>query len=303
MLSLSGIGVLVGGASVKVVQAEGIPGEVGGHPVHDDSDAPLVQLVDEVLQVIGDAEAAGGGIIAGYLVAPGGIQGMLGQGEQLHMSKAHLLQIRDQVAGDIPVGEEFSLAGAPPGAQVALINIHGVGIGTVLGPPGHPVPVAPLIARVQVVDLGGDVGPCLGVEGIGISLPDVGSLPGVDSVLVGIIALDAGDKDLPDAPFCFFHGGGIQIPAVEIPDQRDPGGVGGPDPEQIALRSVLRPGGVGAKAAPGVGGAPFGEGFQLQKQVVGGKCLMVIGQNDHLSRKDKLHYGEKSTREQGGSLE
>ncbi len=198
---------------------------------------------------------------------------MLGQGEQLHMGEAHLLQIGHQIAGDIPVGEELSLAGAPPGAQVALINIHGIGIGTVLGPVGHPVPVPPLIACVQVIDLGGDIGAGLGVEGVGVSLSNVGPIPGVDGVLVGIIAFHTGNKDLPDAPLRFLHGGGIQIPAVEITDQSNFRGVGSPDPEQVPLRPVLSLGGVGAEAAPGMGGAALGKGLQFQKQVVRGERL------------------------------
>ena len=94
VLALPGVGVLVGGGAVEVVQAEGVPGEVGGDPVHDDADASLVELVDEVFQVVGGAEAAGGGEVAGALVAPGGVQGVLGDGEQLHMGEAHLLHVR-----------------------------------------------------------------------------------------------------------------------------------------------------------------------------------------------------------------
>ena len=77
---LAGVGVFVGGGAVELVETEGVTGEVGGDPVHDDADARLVKLVDEVFQVIGDAEAAGGGEVAGALVAPGGVQGVLGDG-------------------------------------------------------------------------------------------------------------------------------------------------------------------------------------------------------------------------------
>ena len=52
-----------------------------------------MELVDEVFQIIGDAEAAGGGEVAGTLVAPGGIQRVLGDGEELYMGEAHLLHI------------------------------------------------------------------------------------------------------------------------------------------------------------------------------------------------------------------
>ena len=91
--ALAGVGVFIGGGAVELVEAKGIPGEVGGDPVHDDTDTRLMELVDEVFQIIGDAEAAGGGEVAGALVAPGGIQGVLGDGEELYMGEAHLLHI------------------------------------------------------------------------------------------------------------------------------------------------------------------------------------------------------------------
>ena len=41
------------------------------------------------------------------------------------MGEAHLLDVWGQVGRDIPVAEELPLAGAPPGAQVALVDVHG----------------------------------------------------------------------------------------------------------------------------------------------------------------------------------
>ena len=70
VLSLPGVGILVGGGAVKVIEAELVPGEVGGDPVHDDADARLVQLVHEVHEVVGGAEAAGGGKVAGDTGSP-----------------------------------------------------------------------------------------------------------------------------------------------------------------------------------------------------------------------------------------
>ena len=116
MFSLPGVGVLVGGAAVEIVEAERVAGEVGRHPVQNDPDARLVKLVDEILQVVRRTKAAGGGIVARTLVAPGGIQRMLRDREQLHMGEAHLLDVWGQVGRDIPVAEELPLAGAPPGA-------------------------------------------------------------------------------------------------------------------------------------------------------------------------------------------
>ena len=49
VLPLPGVGVLVGGGAVEVVQAEGVPGEVGGDPVHNDPNPRLMELVNEIL--------------------------------------------------------------------------------------------------------------------------------------------------------------------------------------------------------------------------------------------------------------
>lgn len=261
---LPGVGILVGGGAVEVVQAEGVTGEVGGHPVHNHANARLVELVDEVLQVVGSAETAGGGEVAGTLVAPGGVQGVLSDGEELHMGKAHFLYIGHQIAGDVPVAEKFPLAGAPPGAQVALIDVHGPAVGRIFGPEGKPVPVAPLVAGVQVVEFGGHVRPGGGVEAVGVALAhEAAAVRLMYGVLVGVVAVQAGDEGLPDAPLHLGHGGGLQVPVVEVADDGDLGGVGGPDPEQVAVHVVFIPGGMGAEAPPGVGRAALGEGFKL----------------------------------------
>ena len=128
-----------------------------------------MQLVNEVLQIIRGTEAAGGGKVAGDLIAPGGIQGVLHHGEQLHMGIAHLFHIGHQILGSIPVGEELPLPGAPPGAQVAFINIHGTAVRSVFRPVVQPALIAPGIL-LQIIDLGGIAWAGLGVERIGVSL-------------------------------------------------------------------------------------------------------------------------------------
>ena len=47
VLALTWIGMLVQGRAVETSQCPVILGEMAGHPVHDDADARLVQLVDE----------------------------------------------------------------------------------------------------------------------------------------------------------------------------------------------------------------------------------------------------------------
>ena len=244
VLPLAGVGVLVAGLPVELVQAEGVLGEVGGHPVQDHADAGLVELIHQPHEVVRGAEAAGGREIAGALIAPGGVQGVLGDGEQLHMGEAHLLHVGHQVLADVPVGEHLVVAGAPPGAQVDFINIQRAAVYGVLGPVVHPALVAPLVAG-QVVQLGGVAGAGLGVEGVGVGLGQHPAGGGVDGVFIGVILLQAGNKDLPDAAVQGLHGVGILAPAVEIAHNGHLLGMGSPDTEHPALLAVPD-GGVGA---------------------------------------------------------
>ena len=57
VLALTGVGVLVQGRAVEAGQRPVVAREVGGHPVDDHADAPLVQVVDEEPEVVGGAEA------------------------------------------------------------------------------------------------------------------------------------------------------------------------------------------------------------------------------------------------------
>ena len=54
------IGILVQRGAVEVGQAIVVLGEVRRHPIDDHADAVLMQVIDEVLEVVRVAEAAGG---------------------------------------------------------------------------------------------------------------------------------------------------------------------------------------------------------------------------------------------------
>ena len=95
VFSLAQIGIFIAGLSVKLIESEGVLREVGGYPVQNHAHTGLVELVDEIHQVVGCAKAAGGRKISGTLIAPGVVQRMLGDGQQLHMGKTHLLYIWD----------------------------------------------------------------------------------------------------------------------------------------------------------------------------------------------------------------
>ena len=102
------------------------------------------------------------------------------------------------------------------------------------------------------------------MEAVGVALAhEAAAVRLMYGVLVGVVAVQAGDEGLPDAPLHTLHGGGLQVPVVEVADDRDLWGVGRPHPEEIALRAapVLRR--MGAEALPGVGGAALRKGLKF----------------------------------------
>ena len=62
-----------------------------------------MQVVYKVHKLLGSAVAGGGRVVAGHLVAPGTVKGMLGNAHQLHMRIAHILHVVSQLMRQIAV--------------------------------------------------------------------------------------------------------------------------------------------------------------------------------------------------------
>ena len=231
MFAALGVGVLVAGLAVKVVQAEGILGEMGGHPVHDDTDAGLVELVHERHQIFGGAVAAGGGEIARDLIAPAAVEGILHHRQQFHMGVAHLADVGDQLIGQLRIVVGKLVILQLPAAHMHLVDVHRAvdHVRFLLGSlPGLIVP----LKAADLVDLAAVGRPGLGVEGVGVSLVDQIARPGGHAVLVDIVFLHTGDKQLPDRiAIHFVHRMAARLPAVEITHHADGRGVRSPHAE------------------------------------------------------------------------
>ena len=231
VLAALGVGVLVAGFSVKVVQAEAILREVGGHPVHDDTDAGLMHLVHKGHEVLGGAVAAGGGKIARDLVAPAAVEGILHHGQKLHMGVAHLPDVGDQLVGQLGIVIGDLLFLQLPAARVHLVDVHRAVDHVRLFLSSLPGIIVPGKAG-DIVDLAAVGGPGLRVERIGVGLVDQVAAPGGHTVLVDIVFLYAGDEQLPDRiPIHFAHRVAARLPAVEIAHHTDGGCMGCPNTE------------------------------------------------------------------------
>ena len=232
-------------------QAVGVPAEVAGDPVQDDPQARLVAPVDEGHEPGGVAVAGGGGVVAGDLVAPGPVEGVLHDGEELQVGVAHVHGVGDEGVGQLVIAVVAAVLIPPPGAQMDLVDVQGAGHVILAGPLAEPLGVLPGVV-LQVPQPGGGLRGLLGPEGEGVGLVQQIPALGLDDVLIGVPGLGAGYKQMPYSR----QGGGehdifFRVPIAELarhPDRLRPWG---PDREAVALLAVDH-GLVGAEAGIGL---------------------------------------------------
>ena len=99
------VSVFVQRRAVEPHEAMLVSRKMGGHPVEDDADAFLVAPVDEVTQVVGLAEAPGGGVETDRLITPGTVERVFGYGQKLDVCETHLADVWHQLVGQFAVSE------------------------------------------------------------------------------------------------------------------------------------------------------------------------------------------------------
>ena len=241
VLAETRIRILVGGRAVELRQALGVLREVRRYPVQDHADAVLMQVVHHVHELLRLAVAGGRCIVARHLIAPGRVQRVLRDAHELHMGVAHLHAIGGQCLRRITIVHEavvYLVRRALPGAEMHLINGHGLLIGAALGPVPHPVAVLPVIAA-DVRHLGRRTRPELGREGIGICLVQLLPVLGPDHILVDLALLHARHEALVDAAgLQRKHVIGLRIPLIPVTDDGNRLGMRCPDRKVNALLSL-----------------------------------------------------------------
>ena len=231
-----GVAALVGGRPVETGQAVLVAREVGRDPVEDHADAGAVQAVHEIHEVLRRAVAAGGGEVAGHLIAPARLVGVLRHRQQLHVGVAHVgAVVRQRVRRLAVVGPAAAVARRAPGAEVHLVDVHRGADRVALAPRAQPVPVAPVVA-----------GRGLAVCGVGVGLVHRVAAAVHHGVFVDLARPDVPDQRGPGPAVEPFHRDAL--PAAEVALQPDHGGVGRPDGEAPApVGEEMR-----AEHAPGV---------------------------------------------------
>ena len=104
MRALAWIGVLVQESPVKEGQAVFVPGKMGRHPVQNHANVRLMTGIDKGHEFIWRAMSAGCREVAGNLIAPGTVVGMLGYRKQFDVRVAHLLNVGYQIGRKFRVG-------------------------------------------------------------------------------------------------------------------------------------------------------------------------------------------------------
>jgi len=124
VLHQHGIGVLVQVGPVEVAQGEGVGGEMRGHPVEEDPDTGLMQLVDQGHEALGRPVTRGGREVAGGLVAPAPIEGVFHHGEEFHVGETGPVDVIDEQGGQLLVAEEPGgvVGRPPPRTEVDLVD-------------------------------------------------------------------------------------------------------------------------------------------------------------------------------------
>ena len=244
MLTLPGVCVLIAGLAVEIRQAEGVTREMRRHPVKDDADAVLVQIIHEILEFLRFAVAGGGSVISGHLVAPAAVKGVLRDTHELDVGVSHVLHIGREFMGKILVVSEAAALHVffvpLPGAEVALVNAHGGMARVLLRSFCHPLLVVPGV----VPGLHFQTGRCPGAEFRTpcVRIRFVKKIPrlGLDHEFIQHAGLQSGDEGLPDAAFKdLLAEVRLGIPIIEIADDADSFSVGCPYSKMITVFSLI----------------------------------------------------------------
>ena len=249
--------------AVKGGKAVGVGAKTAGHPIHDHADARLVARIDKVHELLRVAVARRGGIVAGRLVAPGAVEGMLHKRHDLDMRKAHIAHVVHELHRQVVVGVELAalrgegihgagvvavlvrlalrrVAVALPRANMHLVDVERLRHVIVTSAALEPSSVVPLVTIEGPQHARGTRG-ALGLKGIRIGFVELLALVGLDEKFIELALLGARNKAFPNSARMHGHQRvGFLIPVVKFANDMDTLYVGRPNAKAPAARTVLR---------------------------------------------------------------
>ena len=251
--------------AVKGGKAVGVGTKAAGHPVHDHADARLVTRIDKVHELLRVAVARRGGIVAGRLVAPGAIEGVLHERHDLDMRVAHVAHVVHELHRQVVVGVELAalrgerihgagvvavlvglalwrVAVALPRANMHLVDVERLRHVVVAGAALEPRGVVPLVA-IEGPQHARGTRRALGLKGIRIGLVELFTLVGLNKIFIELTLLGARNKAFPNSARMHGHQRvGLLIPVVKFTNDMDTLYVGRPNAKAPAARALLRVG-------------------------------------------------------------
>ena len=234
---------LVKGGAVEHPKTVLVARKVRRDPVHDDPDAGPVQSVDKIAEIVRRAVTRGRRIVAGDLIPPGAVIGILRHGHQFDMCISHVAAVGGEFLRHAAVVE--TAAGQFPGAEVHLINAHGFAQEAPMGTPLHETAVLPLIFAV-VPDDGGRLRSVLVELGAGVCLHHGPAVCAVNPVFVMVAVPGVTAEGYPYPALFVLHR--LGVPAVEVTGQADASRVRRPD-DKAEFLQLINP--VAAETVPG----------------------------------------------------
>jgi hypothetical protein len=225
--AFTGIGVFVERIAVEATQTVFVGREMRRYPVDQHAQTGGMAGADELAEAGRAAVTGGGGVKPERLIAPGTVEGMFGNRQQLKMGEAQVDDVGDQRFGQaLPVGKA-AIVGAPPGSQVHFVDRQRRAE-QVAGRDGHGCD-----RWRQGADHRGRRWPQLGFEAVGIGLEGQQmAVARADFVFVTGAGAHPGQEDLPGTTFAAqAHRVATAVPVIEVTDDADPLGVRRPDGE------------------------------------------------------------------------
>ena len=164
------IGMLVERPAVEMREAVLVGRKMRRHPVEDDAEAGLVRAVDEAGEAGRIAVAPRRREQADRLVAPGGVERMLGDRQQFEMGEAHVDGIGNELVGEFVIGQEAPAVGPAARSRDAPRRSTSA---CAADRPGRAPAEERIVVPVEIVgarDDGGGRGPQLAAEAERIGL-------------------------------------------------------------------------------------------------------------------------------------
>ena len=244
MFSQTRIGMFKDALSVKFCQSVCIGCKMCRYPVQNNSNACLMQFIDQIHKILRRSVTGRRRIVSGHLIPPGAIIWMLCDSHKLYMGVFHLFQIFHDPVGKLPIIiESFRstvIRMLHERTDMTLIDRHGLLVHIFFIPGFHPLGILPVESR----DIRND-GRCSGSV-FRIICKRVGfiqssAISRIDQELIHCSFFHAGNEQPPDTTFSqLLHGMRLLVPFIECADDIHLCCIWCPYPEIDSLHTIFR---------------------------------------------------------------